>query len=60
MAIDIGEECGALIIHADPGMHAVEIEISATGADRTGRHKEVLERFINGESAFTAVFDQIA
>jgi hypothetical protein len=60
VAIDIGEECGALIIHADPDMHAVEIEISAAGHDAERQHKEVLERFINGEPAFTAVFDQIA
>ena len=59
VAIDIGEECGALIVHTDPGMHGVEVEISATGHDADRRHKEVLERFINGEPAFTAVFDQI-
>jgi hypothetical protein len=60
VAIDIGEECGALIIHTDPDMHAVEVEISASGHDAERQHKEVLERFINGEPAFTAVFDQVA
>jgi hypothetical protein len=60
VAIDIGEECGALIVHTDPGMHGVEVEISATGRDDERQHKEVLERFLGGESAFTAVFDRIA
>ncbi len=60
VAVDIGEECGALILHTDPGMHGVEVEISATGHDANRQHKEVLERFIRGESAFTAVFDRIA
>ncbi len=60
VAIDIGEECGALIIHADPGMHGIEIEISATGEDEDRQHKEVLERSIRGEPAFTAVFDRVA
>ena len=59
VAIDIGEECGALILHTEPGLHGVEVEISATGHDVDRQHKEVLERFINGESAFTAVFDRI-
>ncbi len=59
VAIDIGEECGALILHTNPGMHGVEVEISATGDDANRQHKEVLERSINGEPAFTAVFDRI-
>lgn len=60
VAIDIGAECGALILHTDPGMHGVEVEISATGRDADRRHKQILERSIGGEPAFTAVFDRIA
>lgn len=59
VAIDIGEECGALIVHADPGMHGVEVEISPSGEDSSRQHKEVLERSLAGEPAFTAVFDRI-
>lgn len=60
VAIDIGEERGALIVHVDPEMHGVEIHISATGADTDREHKEVLERSIDGKPAFTAVFDGIS
>ncbi len=60
VVLDIGEECGALIVHADPDLHGVEVEISRSGEERTGAHKEVLERSINGRPAFTAVFDKLA
>jgi hypothetical protein len=59
VAIDIGEECGALIVHADPDLHGVEVEISPTGEDFERQHKEVLERQMGGRPAFTAVFDRI-
>ena len=58
--LDIGAGVGALIVHADPGMHGVEVEISPTGDDQCRSHKEVLERAIDGRPAFTAVFDQLA
>jgi len=57
--LDIGGQIGALIIRTDADMHAVEIEISATGHDDRRSHKEVLEREINGQPAFTAVFDKV-
>ena len=50
-------DLGALIVRADPDMHAVEIEISPDGVDDQRSHKEVLERSINGHPAFSAVFD---
>lgn len=59
VVLDIGQDVGALIIHADRGMHGVEIEISPAGADNQRSHKEVLERRMGGEPAFTAVFDAI-
>ena len=58
--LDLGGDVGALILHTDPAMHGVEVEISADGADRDGRHKQVLERSIAGRAAFTAVFDELA
>jgi hypothetical protein len=57
VAIDIGDDVGALIVHTDPQMHGVEIEISPAGEDGKRNHKQVLERKINERPAFTAVFD---
>jgi len=57
VVLEIGEGIGALIIHTDSDMHGIEVEISPTGHDDRRSHKEVLERSINGEPAFTAVFD---
>jgi hypothetical protein len=57
VAIDIGEDVGALIVHTDAELHGVEIEISPSDDDRSRTHKQVLERAIDGRPAFTAVFD---
>jgi hypothetical protein len=59
VVLDIGEDIGALIVHTDPDMHGLEVEISATGEDQARSHKDVLEREINGRPAYTAVFDKI-
>lgn len=57
VVIDIGDEVGALIVHTEGAMHGVEVEISPAGEDRRRSHKEVLERSLGGQPAFTAVFD---
>jgi hypothetical protein len=57
VVLDLDDEVGALIVHADPAMHGVEVEISPDGNDDRRSHKEVLERSIDGRPAFTAVFD---
>jgi hypothetical protein len=57
VVLDIGDDLGALIVHADPEMHGVEVEISPALRDEVRSHKEVLERSIDGRPAFTAVFD---
>lgn len=59
VVLDIGDKVGALIVHADPDMHGVEVEISPAGDDRDRSHKEVLERSVDGQPAFTAVFDSL-
>jgi hypothetical protein len=59
VVLDIGEEIGALIIHADPELHGLEIEISPADDDEHRSHKEVLERDSGGKPAYTAVFDQL-
>jgi hypothetical protein len=60
VVLDIGEDVGALIVHTEPDMHGVEIEISRVGEDRCRSHKQVLERDIDHQPAFTAVFDGLA
>lgn len=57
VVLDIGEDVGALIIHADPQLHGTEIEISPAADDARRSHKEVLERRTAEGPAFTAVFD---
>ena len=57
VVLEIGDDVGALILRTDSGMHGNEIEISPSDDDALRSHKEVLERSINGEPAFTAVFD---
>jgi hypothetical protein len=60
VALDIGDDIGALIVHTPPEMHGVEIEISRDGEARTGSHKQVLERRAGDRAAYTAVFDQLS
>jgi hypothetical protein len=57
VVLEIGEDMGALIVHADSQLHGTEIEISPARDDHLRSHKEVLERSVNGSPAFTAVFD---
>jgi hypothetical protein len=59
VVLDIGDRFGALIIHTDADLHGVEVEISPAGHDDRRSHKEVLERSMNGNPAYTAVFDGI-
>jgi hypothetical protein len=59
VVLDIGGDLGALIVYTDAGMVGVEVEISATGSDGERSHKEVLEREIHGQPAYTAVFDKV-
>jgi hypothetical protein len=60
IVLDIGDDVGALIVHTDPDMHGIEIEISPAGDDGRRSHKQVLERTIDHHPAFTAVFDGLA
>ncbi len=60
VVLDIGDGVGALVVHADPGMHGIEIEISPAAEDEARGHKEVLERRTSDGPAFTAVFDGLA
>ena len=59
VVLEIGEDVGALIVHADHDLHGLEIEISPADDDEHRSHKEVLERDAGGKPAYTAVFDQL-
>jgi hypothetical protein len=59
VVLEIGEDVGALIVHAEPEAHGLEIEISPADDDEHRSHKEVLERDSGGKPAYTAVFDNL-
>jgi hypothetical protein len=59
VVLEIGAELGALIVHTDPHMHGIEVEISPAGDDSARSHKEVLERTLAGRPAYTALFDRL-
>jgi hypothetical protein len=55
--LDIGGDVGALVIHAEPGSHLREIEISRTDNPHAPRtHAAVRERRLPGEVAYLAVY----
>jgi hypothetical protein len=54
VVLHIGGECGALIFHADPELHGVEVEISPRGRDDDRSHKQMLERKITFGRPVTA------
>jgi hypothetical protein len=60
VVLDIGGDVGALIVHTDADLHGTEVEISPAGEDDRRAHKDVLERSIDGRSAYTAVFYELA
>jgi hypothetical protein len=59
VVLEIGEDVGALIVHAGSELHGLEMEISPADDDGHRSHKEVLERDAGGKPAYTAVFDQL-
>jgi hypothetical protein len=54
--LDIGGDTGALIIYTQPDLHGREIEVSRPGIDAKRVHTEVLERRINNQPVYAAVF----
>ena len=60
VALELGDGLGALIVHTDAAMHGVEVEISPSEDDSRRSHKQVLERFIGGQPAYTLVYDRLA
>lgn len=60
VVLDIGRDRGALILYADPDLNGVEVEVSRSGSERTGAHKQILERTANDRPSYAAVFDNLA
>jgi hypothetical protein len=57
VVLDLGGEIGALIVHADPDQHDLQIEICPSGQEGGKReHQHILERPINGRTMYAAVF----
>lgn len=57
VVLDIGGEVGALVIHADPECHDLQIEICRSGQESGKReHQHILERPIGGQTMYAAVF----
>src|SRR5436305_1086950 len=57
VVLDLGGEIGALIVHADADAHDLQIEICRSGEEAGKReHQHILERPINGQTMYAAVF----
>ncbi len=57
--LDLGDGVGALIVHTDPELLGVEIEISPAGNDAARQHKEVLRRSMGQTVATVLVYDNL-
>ena len=60
VVLDLGDGVGALIVHTDPELLGVEVEISPAGADDDRQHKEVLRRAMGPVTATVLVYDNLA
>jgi hypothetical protein len=56
VVLNIGQDIGALIIYTEAALRGREIEVSPRGSAATRTHVQVLERRINGQPVFAAVF----
>jgi hypothetical protein len=59
VVLDLGDGIGALIVHTDPDLLGVEVEISPAGADADRQHKEVLMRSLGSTAAAVLVYDNL-
>ena len=60
VVLDLGDGVGALIVHTDPTLLGVEVEISASGHDGDRQHKQVLRRTMGRTTATVLVYDNLA
>ena len=59
VVLELGDGIGALIVHTDPGLLGVEVEISPAGADGDRQHKEVLQRTLGPATVNVLVYDHL-
>jgi hypothetical protein len=59
VVLDLGDGIGALIVHTDPELLGVEVEISPAGADGNRQHKEVLQRTMGPSTVNVLVYDNL-
>jgi hypothetical protein len=59
VVLDLGEGIGALIVHTDPALLGVEVEISPAGDDANRQHKEVLKRALGAATVHVLVYDNL-
>ena len=59
VVLDLGDGIGALIVHTDPDLLGVEVEISPDGADGDRQHKEVLQRTMGPAAVNVLVYDNL-
>jgi hypothetical protein len=60
VVLDLGDGVGALIVHTDPELLGVEVDISPSGEDGARQHKEVLQRSLGSVTATVLVYDNLA
>jgi len=59
VVLDLGDGFGALIVHTDPQLLGVEVEISPAADDADRQHKEVLRRAMGAGVATVLVYDNL-
>jgi len=60
VVLDIGgDDVGALVLYTRPDQHGQEIEVSPTTNTAARTHAAVLERLVNGQSVFAAVYAEL-
>jgi hypothetical protein len=60
VVLDIGDDVGALVVHATDALSGVEIEIARLGEREAFVHTEVRERRLPEGSVYAGVFPAIA
>ena len=60
VVLDLGDGIGALIVHTDPELLGIEVEISPDSADGNRQHKEVLQRRLGPATVNVLVYDNLA
>ena len=60
VVLDIGDDVGALVVHAPDALSGVEIEIARLGESRAFVHTEVRERRLPEGSVYAGVFPAVA